>query len=48
MRIIAVKTRKNHYKFINTQKIVDKVFFFMVAVLATYGFMDLILRANGF
>lgn len=50
----TVRTRNGNYKFIKKQeefslfvKISNWVFPYVIAVLAGYGFLDLLLRSNG-
>lgn len=47
MSYYKIKTSKNSYKFINKDKIVNTIFNYMVGILATYGFIELILHSNG-
>lgn len=51
----TVRTKNGNYKFIKKSeefdlftRVSNKIFPYIVAVLAGYGFMDLLLRANGF
>lgn len=51
----TIRTSKNSYKFIKKHeeyywftKISNAIFPYVVAVLAGYGFIDLLLTANGF
>lgn len=44
--MFTIKTSKNKYKFIEPNKVIEKIFFFLTLVLASYGLIELILKAN--